>query len=827
MAITCPKCRFKNPDSALHCSQCGESLKPSDRSNITKTLVSSAESLRKGTTLSGRYTILEELGRGGMGVVYKAEDTKLKRTVALKFLPTELTHIPEVKARFMREAQAAAALDHPNICTVHEFDETGETTFISMAYVEGQNLRKKIESGPLEMEEALQIASQVAEGLQEAHKKGIVHRDIKSGNIMVTEKGQAKIMDFGLARKTEGTLLTREGSTMGTIAYMSPEQAQGEKVDHRSDIWSFGVVLYEMLTGQLPFKGDHEQAVVYSIRKDKPEPVTFLRSEIPVSIEQVVSKALEKDPHKRYQKIDDLIEDLKSISAGIVPEEIKARLRKARLRKRKRVISLAGSAALIFIGAIIGFKVFWKPPVPIEKSIAVLPFINDSPDQENTYFINGVMEEILGNLQKIKALRVISRTSVEQYRDRKKSVREIAEELGVNYIVEGSAQKYGNAFRMRTQLIAADRETHLWGQSFQQEITDVENIFNIQSSIAESIAAELKAVIALEERKLIETIPTTDLTAYDAYLKGKFYMYNATSDDMNTAMEVFELAKERDPEFALAYVGMAQVWMFRQQMGYASPDEAGPKIKEAVERALELDSTLAELHYMLANMNYLVIWDWEKGEKAFKKAIEINPNHAEAHALYSHLLIILGRPEEAMGHAELSLKLDPHNPGIIMWYSAALLFERRYDECILFCREFYEKNPTTFWFLTISLSIALHMKEKYDEAFEALKVAMSTQYEDFDHVFDQFEKLGYAGTLNLEADTLLEQSKTKYLSQFDIASIYAFAGNKEQALDCLKQAYEMRDPVVPYIGVYPNLAILHDEPRFQELLRKMNLPVGK
>jgi serine/threonine protein kinase len=827
VGMKCPKCQHENPERTSFCGKCGAALKADKGFSETKTFVSPSETLQKGTILTGRYTIIEKLGRGGMGVVYKAEDTKLKRTVALKFLPPELTHVPEVKIRFMREAQAAASLDHPNICTVHEFDEAEEKPFISMAYIKGQSLKDKIDSGPLDLEEALRIAEQVAEGLQEAHKKGIVHRDIKSGNIMVTDNGQAKIMDFGLARRTEGTLLTKEGSTMGTVAYMSPEQIQGEKVDIRTDIWSFGVVLYEMLTGQLPFKGEHEQAVVYSILKEKPKPVTSIKSGIPVSLEQVVYKALEKDPDKRYQQIDKLIDDLKSISAGIVPEDIKSRLKKAKLRKRKRAISLAGTASLIFIGAIIGFKVFWEPPAPIEKSIAVLPFINDSPDQENTYFINGVMEEILNNLQKIKDLRVISRTSVEQYRGQKKPIAEIAEELDVNYIVEGSAQKYGNAFRLRAQLIAADRETHLWGESFQQKITDVEDIFSIQTKIAESIAKELKAVVTPDEKQLIEKIPTTDLTTYDAYLKGKFYMYNLiTQDDINweTAMKFFELAKERDPKFALAYAGMAMIWMFRQQMGLATPDEAGPKITQAVERALELDSTLAEVHHVVAGNNFLVTWNWEAAESAFKKVIKINPNHPEAHALYSHLLFVLGRTEEAMKHAELSLRLDPHNPWIIIWYGADLLFDHQYDDCILFCREFYDKNPTAFWPLMIELYTALHLKEKYDEAFEALKVAMSIQYKDFDHVFDQYEKLGYTSTLNLEADTLLEQSKTKYLSQTDIASVYSLASNKEGALDCLEQAYEMHDPVVPYIGVFPNYAILRDEPRFQELLRKLDLP---
>jgi TolB-like protein len=457
-----------------------------------------------------------------------------------------------------------------------------------------------------------------------------------------------------------------------------------------------------------------------------------------------------------------------------------------------------------------------------EKSIAVLPFINDSPDQENTYFINGVMEEILSSLQRIKDFRVISRTSVEQYRGQGKPIAEIAEELGVNYIVEGSGQKYGKAFRLRAQLIKADRETHLWGKSYQKKINDIEDIFNIQIQIAESIASELKAVVTPEEKKLIEKIPTADLAAYDAFLKGKFYAYKTSSDDMDTAMRHFELAKERDPAFALPYAGIGLVWMIRQQLGMISPEEAGPKIMEAVGKALELDSTLAEVQFTLATMNVLGMWDWEGGESAFKKAIEINPNHAEAHALYSQLLIMLGRPEEAMEHVELALKLDPHNPIIKVWYSADLLLVHRYDDCISVSRAVFEKNPTLFLVLG-NLFLAYHMKERYDEAFKAAKLCFYNVYQEFDHVFDQYEKLGYSGTLNLEGDTLLAQSKSKYIAPADIAIMYILAGNKERALDCLEQAYEMHDPNVVYTGIYPQFSIIHHEPRYQELLRKLNL----
>ncbi|MCJ7526221.1 MAG: serine/threonine-protein kinase, partial [Candidatus Aminicenantes bacterium] len=403
------------------------------------------------------YKIIEELGRGGMGVVYKAEDTKLKRTVALKFLPPELTKDANAKQRFLHEARATAALNHANIITVYEINEHEGQVFIAMEHVEGKTLKEVISVGtgrdlslpitshPLPITQVTDIATQIAKGLAAAHAKGIVHRDIKPANIFITKDNMVKVLDFGIAKLAGAqTKLTKTGTTMGTAAYMSPEQTTGKEVDQRTDIWSLGVILYEMLSGETPFKGEYMQAVVYAIINEEPKPLAQIRKGLPSGLEHIVGQSLAKNPKDRYQGIPDILEDLAAVAEGLKPLKAKPR-----------------------------------PDQP-EKSIAVLPFINDSPDQENTYFINGVMEEILNNLQKIKALRVISRTSVEQYRERKKPVHEIAAELGVNYIVEGSAQKYGNAFRLRAQLIMAEHETHLWGESFQQKITDVEDIFNIQ-----------------------------------------------------------------------------------------------------------------------------------------------------------------------------------------------------------------------------------------------------------------------------------------------------------------------------------------------------------
>jgi len=461
----------------------------------------------------------------------------------------------------------------------------------------------------------------------------------------------------------------------------------------------------------------------------------------------------------------------------------------------------------------------------LEKSVAILPFKNDSPDEENTYFINGLMEEVLNNLQKIKDLRVISRTSVEQYRNQTKPIPEIAKELGVNYIVEGSGQKYGNAFRLRTQLIMAAKESHLWGESYQQKINEVEDIFSIQSQIAEAIAKELKAVITPQEKDLIEKIPTTELAAYDAYLKGQFYWRKLTPNDLDTAMRYFEMAKEKDPKYALAYAGICDVWIGRQQMGLAAPAEAGPKGMEAVMKALELDSTIAEVHYTLALIKMAVMWDWQGSESEFKKTIELNPNHAQAHAFYSHLLNMVGRPKEAMEQIELALNLDPYNPLLLSLYSADLMFVRRYDDAIIAARDALIMDPTAPVALTM-LAQALYLTEKYEESLEPVKKVWVSLYgnSEFGQVIDQgYAKEGYAGALNQGADKLLTQSKKTYINPFEITLLYLMAGNKEQALKCTEKAYEVRDPNLPYL-LFPIYDSLRDDPRFQEIARKMNLP---
>jgi TolB-like protein len=820
MGVKCPKCGFGNPDDTIYCGKCGTPLKSAEEISITKTLITPTEKLQKGSTVAGRYQILEELGRGGMGVVYKAEDTKLKRTVALKFLPPELTHISEVKERFMREAQAAAALDHPNICTVHEFDEAEEKTFISMAYVEGQSLREKIESGPLELDEALRIATQVAEGLSEAHNKGVIHRDIKSANIMVTEKGLGKIMDFGLARVAGGTLVTKEGMTMGTIAYMSPEQARGEEVDHRTDIWSFGVVLYEMFSGQLPFKGEQDQAVVYSILDKKPKPITDLRSEIPVSIGQIVDKALEKNPDERYQQIDELLDDLKSISAGIVPEEIKARLRKAKLRRKKRAILYAGTVGMVIVIAVLALTLFTGHVEAID-SVAVLPLDNLTGDAEKEYLVDGVTDELISQLGQISGLRVISRTSVMKYKETDKTLSEIARELNVDVVVEGSVQQAGERVRIQVRLIdALPEEKNLWGQTYERAMSDVLVMYG---EMASAIADKTRVKVTENERARLSRSKQVNPEAYEALLKGHFHWDKFTEQDIEIALQYYELALKKDPNYAPAYGGIASYWSAMTYFGML-PSEVLPKMKAALDKILELDSSLPEAHSELASIAAWFEFDWDKAEREYLLTLELIPNDAGTRIFYGLFLTGMGRFEEAKEQMEIGLELDPLNAMNQGYLGNAFLRARQLDQAIAQ----YKKSLTLQPDFADSLSGLLecyHQKGMYKEALEVARRFFNAR--GFENLLEAFnrgnEEGGYKEAMRQAAEAWAAQSNRAYSMR--IATLYAYAGEKDRALDWLEIAYQEQMQNLIYLNVQPKWDLVRDDPGFQALLRRMNLPI--
>jgi serine/threonine-protein kinase len=506
-----------------------------------------------GKTIS-HYKIIEKLGTGGMGIVYKAQDLKLDRFVALKFLPPHLTSSEDEKQRFIHEAKAASSLDHNNICAIHEIDETEDgQLFISMAYYEGETLDKKIKEKPLPIDEAIGIVLQIAQGLATAHEREIVHRDIKPANIMLTKKGVVKVLDFGLAKLSTQTKLTKESTTLGTVSYMSPEQAKGEEVDHKTDIWSLGVIIYEMLTGQLPFKGEYESAVLYSIINDTQEPITGLRSGVPMELERIINKCLQKNSAERYQHVDELIVDLQGFKKS---ESTEIPTIKEPPMKRPKSVILSIVFISIFILIVAGYYIIIqqgdKSETGWQNSIAVLPFDNISNDPEQEYFCDGMTEQIISNLAKLPQLKVISRTSVMKFKATDKTLPEIGKELNVAHVLEGSVRKFGDRIRVTAQLIGTKDDFHIWTENYDREYKE---LFNVQDEVSEAIATNLLANLSLQDIAVVKMKRPSNTEAYEYYMQGRYFhinkfFYSDNIEDFFTSERMFKKAIKLDPNYA-------------------------------------------------------------------------------------------------------------------------------------------------------------------------------------------------------------------------------------------------------------------------------------
>jgi len=611
-----------------------------------------------GQTIS-HYTIIEKLGGGGMGVVYKAHDLKLDRFVALKFLPPHLSANEEEKARFIREAKAASALDHPNICTIHEIDETADgQIFICMTYYEGETLKKQIAKGKSQVTEVIDVAIQIAQGLAKAHEKGIVHRDIKPANLFVTNDGIVKIVDFGLAMLAGQTRLTQPGMIVGTLAYMSPEQLHDVDVDVRSDIWAFGVVLYEMLTGQLPFIGEQKGEKVFS-HSILNQPLLSIdlteleHSELPAKLEQIINKALQKDRESRYQRVGEMLVDLRELKSEHQTGTTKQTRAKVSMPQRARAFLYGASVVIL---ALLAWYLFApsKTASTDRKSIAVLPFSNLSASQEDEFFSDGITEDILTQVSKIGDLRVISRTSIMQYKGTKKSIREIGNELNVATILEGSVRRAGNQVRIVAQLIDAGSDEHMWSETYDKEMTQ---IFAIQSDIAQEIAAALKAKLSPMEKERIEKRPTTSLTAYEYYLKGRDYYYRYIKQDNENAIALFKKALELDANYALAYAGLGDA--YAQSFGRFGFAISWLDSAMAVSnKAIALDPNSAEAYKALGTAYAIKGW-YHKCLEAFRKAIEHNPNYLPAIGNIGILYHNTGAIDEALRWYKKTVALSP------------------------------------------------------------------------------------------------------------------------------------------------------------------------
>jgi TolB-like protein/tRNA A-37 threonylcarbamoyl transferase component Bud32 len=772
-----------------------------------------------GQTIS-HYKILEKLGGGGMGVVYKAEDIRLKRTVALKFLPPELTRDEDAKTRFVHEAQAASALQHNNICTIHEIDETQDgQVFIAMDCYEGETLKQKIARGPLPVEDAINFASQVARGLARAHAAGVIHRDIKPANIIVTSDGTVKILDFGLAKLEGRTKVTKTGMTVGTVAYMSPEQAKGEGVDQRTDVWSLGVILYEMLTGKTPFRGEVEPAIVYSILNEDPKPVTSLRSEVPMTLEGVVERALAKDTAKRYQTIDEMVAALDTVAEesrlGI---ERKRHATLVRLKRRKRLI--AGSALVVVI-AIAAFLIatFHERGQAID-SIAVMPFENLSRDPEKEYYSDGLTVLLINELGKIGAIRVVSRRSAMQFKDTDKTLPEIAEALNVKAIVEGSILRSGDQLEITAQLIRANPERQMWAESYRRHEGDV---LILLGEVAQAIAREIQVALTPDEQTwLVRTRPVNP-EAYDFYLKGMDHSQKWTRAEMKKAIDCFRRAVEIDSNYAEAYAAMAGSYVFFGYYGMMSKEEARSKADALVRKSLEINDMLPEAHLAAGGIKHYYEWDWVGAEREYRLTLALDPNRVEAHWEYSLLLTCLGRFREAIAEAKRAQQLDP----LWFWTSSALIsayyHARRYGEAVAECQGAIERWPERPVFY-VRLQRAYTQMGRYESAIKTrheLGALLGTSSEMVAALDSAYTESGPDGYWRWR----LQSIKGKHEQDpYSTARIYAQLGDKDHAFAWLEKAYERRDGQLLGLRAEPMWDPLRDDPRFQNLVRRMNYP---
>jgi len=824
--------------------------------------------LEANTTLS-HYRIISKIGAGGMGEVYLALDTKLDRNVALKILPAEFASNQDRMRRFVQEAKAASALNHPNIITIHEIDETYSGHFIANEFIDGETLRQRLRTAPMKLSEALDVATQIASALAAAHVAGIIHRDIKPENVMLRRDGIVKVLDFGLAKLTQTTpesidteaptranVKSEPGVVMGTAIYMSPEQARGLPVDARTDIFSLGVVLYEMISGRLPFEGASRNEIIASVLSEKePPPLARYAREVPAEFERIVSKSLRKNRDERYQTSRDLLIDLKNLKEELEFERKRERslspdseseapraqfaareaviepaarptMREARwtsaIKTNKKSISIAVAGLLVAsaVGAYFYFRGAANSPI---NSIAVLPFVNMSKDQNTEYLSDGISESLINNLSQLSQLKVIARTSTFRYKDKEIDPQEVAKTLGVGAIVTGRVVARGDDLQISVDLVKASDKTQMWGEQYNRKASDLQAV---ESEIARTISEKLRLRLTGGQEQQLAKRATVNPQAYQLYLSGKFYARKGGIENYKKALDYYQQAVALDPNFARAYVSMVPVYgnlYLWTVSGDLTPKEALARSKAAAQKALELDESLADAHAVMAIVKMSEL-DWLGAESELKRAIELDPNSANALGNYATYLSDMGRSAEALAEIKRAEELDPLRMSFKSNEALFLFFGRRYDEAIQIAKEAINMEPS-YPYAHAALAEIYATTGNYPESVRESEKTLEIDGPLPSHLCLLGYAYGLAGRRN-DALAILNKLKTtdKYVSPAELAVLYIGLGDKEAAFQALERAYNERDPQLHVLKVEPFYDRLRSDPRFTDLLKRVGFP---